>query len=694
MTASLPRNDSRPRARRLLSRLAAALVVGAVAFGGALQGATPASAETDAPTDAEGTVTLGFATSSGATIAPGGSLLGSVTIDNGTDAALSAGTVVLEVNPTALADGTRLDAWLDAGSAAGSFRPVASEASAAVAGGDVARTDLVADPTTLETLTPGVYPLRARLIGAVGEDSSGPPVAEEPVATSVLVVTDTDRRSGVLVPITATPADGALLTADELSELTADGGALTGQLDAVTGTTAALAVDPAIPAAIRMLGTRAPATATAWLTRLEALPNDTFALQFADADPATQAHGDLATLLTAPALAPLLQQGDFPASTPSPAPSPTPTGTPEPALPDNAELSAIAGAQPGILWPRGDLTDADIAQFATVLGGRTTTIVPSTSVAQGGVTHGTVSGQDVLVTDAAASTRLSAAVEAVDEGTRQRELAAVAGHLFYAAQNTPLVLLGLERSETRSPVALREALTAFASADARPLAAANAPATAVTLTGTADAARSDALHTMLQDEKRITTFSAILDEPAVLLVPERIRILRAIGVGLDEEEFATARSRRADQVATTLSSVSIQQPQPVQLFTSAAPLPVWVRNGLPWPVNVSLASDPSSPRLDVQPITSVTAGAAGSTRVNIPIEARVASGDVRVAFQLYSPSGAPIGESAVADVTLRADWEGIGLVILGSVIGLLLLFGIIRTVLRRRRARGTDAAAP
>mgnify|MGYP000517576119 CR=1 FL=1 len=45
----------------------------------------------------------------------------------------------------------------------------------------------------------------------------------------------------------------------------------------------------------------------------------------------------------------------------------------------------------------------------------------------------------------------------------------------------------------------------------------------------------------------------------------------------------------------------------------------------------------------------------------VPVEARVASGDLRVDFRLYSPTGVPIGQVQSADVTVRADWEGIGL---------------------------------
>ena len=86
-----------------------------------------------------------------------------------------------------------------------------------------------------------------------------------------------------------------------------------------------------------------------------------------------------------------------------------------------------------------------------------------------------------------------------------------------------------------------------------------------------------------------------------------------------------------------------------------------------------------------------------STRL-LPIEARVASGRVDVSFWLESPTGVPIGQPEVADVTLRADWEGIGLGILGGVIVVLLILGSVRMVRRRRadarhRTQGPNGSA-
>ncbi|SJN46914.1 hypothetical protein FM104_15480 [Microbacterium esteraromaticum] len=696
MTAFSPRDGSRPRALRLLSRLAAVLIVGSVAIGGA----SPASAEdTTDPAEADAVVTMSLSTGMGAAVAPDGPLVSTVTLANSTEAQLSAGTVEVELNRTALPDGTALDKWFDAGTAAGAFEPLASEPTPLVSDGDSADISVMVDATDLGDLKPGVYPVSAQLTGAKTTDADGAAIDWNLTASTVIVVTKADQQTvGVLVPITATPENGSLLTVDELATLTAPDGALSGQLDAVLGTTAILGVDPSIPTAIRMLGTRAPQSAIDWLDRLERLSNSFFMLQFADADPATQVHAGQKTLLGPPDLTPLLLDEDFPAATPSPAPTPTTTTTttedPEPTLPDSSDLGAIFGAQTDILWPRDDVNDADLDAFNAQ--DPVFTILPSTSVDGVSSARSKAGEHDLLVTDAAASARLSAAAELTDPAAIDRELAAAAGQLFYAAQGSDTVLVGLDRSETRSPVALRELLSTFASPTVNLAALRGSRAASATVSAEPDLSRATSLTAMLADGKRLVAFSSVLEEPAVLLVPERIRIMRTIGVGVEDESFSAAVAAQATSVQTTLDSVSIVQPKPVQLFTAAAPLPVWVRNDLPWPVNVSLNSSPSSPRLDIQPVTEVAALAATSTRVDVPIEARVASGDVQVGFRLYSPTGVPIGSPEVADVTLRAEWEGIGLGILGGLIGLLLVFGIVRTVLRKRRAQtdavGADAA--
>ena len=97
MSSTFPRDGIRPRARRLLSRLAAALVVGSLGLGVApAAGADDADAEQ--PTDPA--VQLLLSVGAAGEIAPDTALLGTVTIDNPTDCDLSAGSVSIELNTT------------------------------------------------------------------------------------------------------------------------------------------------------------------------------------------------------------------------------------------------------------------------------------------------------------------------------------------------------------------------------------------------------------------------------------------------------------------------------------------------------------------------------------------------------------------------------------------------------------------
>src|SRR6185312_12841608 len=110
----------------------------------------------------------------------------------------------------------------------------------AIAAGESATTTIFVPDDTLGLLAPGIYPLRAELTGATtGGPAADDAVEQDTTATSVLIVSAASSSLvGVIVPITATPAGGALLTSDEIAALTAPEGALTAQLDGVAGTTA------------------------------------------------------------------------------------------------------------------------------------------------------------------------------------------------------------------------------------------------------------------------------------------------------------------------------------------------------------------------------------------------------------------------------------------------------------------------
>ncbi|UYO97135.1 DUF6049 family protein [Microbacterium sp. M28] len=696
----IPRTAQRAH-RRPVARAVAALTLTASAIVlGVFGAATPAVADpTEDPSDptTDGSVALEVSLGTHGAIPAGSPISGTVTVDNGTGESVGEARVELEIDPTPLADSSAVSAWLGSGAGADALTPLFSAPTAAVpAGGDL-DTPIAATSDLVQQLPPGVYAVNASFSApAGGQDAE----ADDTSARTVLTVRPAaTAQVSVVVPITATPASGALLTADELSELTGTDGALTAQLDGVTGSMVILAVDPAIPAAIRVLGESAPAAAVAWLDRLEALPNETFALQFGDADLATQAHAGLGAALAPTTLDPFMTAADFPADespTPTPAPSssasPTPSPTPSDTveLPDLAELTALRGELTGIVWPRGDVATDDLATFDVYLGEPATTIVPSTSVAEPVASgHAVVGGSSVLVSDTEASAILSAAAAEPDEALRESLLAQANAELSFSGAPASGILIGLERDEARTADALRDVLQTSGAAPLRSLRGTTPGA--VTLASEPDAVRATKLTTLLADEDALEAFGSILDDPQVLLAPERIRLMRVIAVGLDDSAFETGYADLRAATVTTLGSVGVQEPAPIQLISANVDLPVWIRNDLPWPVNLMLRVDPSDSRVAIEPYTQVQAQANTNTRVLIPVQSRVASGELDVTFTLSSPTGVPIGSPETAEVTVRAEWENIGLGILGSLIVLLLAFGIVRTVLRRRRDRAVAA---
>lgn len=680
MTVTIPENGFRAR-----------VACGTVAFAMALGIVAAPAAQAAQKSDSEPPV-LHLSTGANGVVSPGLSTIASVTVQNDADTALSSGRVLVELNRTALSGAEAVGSWLDSGDVQGDFDVIASDSTESVDAGSSVTSSIPIPQELLADLAPGVYPLRAALT-----DTGAGSVADVSTTSVLVVSAEQHPQVTVFVPITATPADGALLSSDELAELTAADGDLTAQLDGVSGTSAVLAIDPAIVAAIRVLGSAAPTTAVAWLTRLENLPNERFALQFGDADPTTQAQADLPALLGPTTLAPFLDEANFssapPASgapTPPASPSPSPTGGP--VLPDDETLSTIDGAAEGILWPRADVTADDLADFRTYLGGTATTILPSTAT-DGAAGHATVGQEDVLVTDAAASDALSDAAGESDADARAQSLATANAYLFLAAQSsTTPIAVGLDRDENRTSDALREVVTTVDSPGVDLTSLRGAPSSAATVDDEVDDDRGSSLKLMLADEQTLGQFSTILDDPQVLLSPERIRILRVIGVGLGAAKFDEALGDHRQATRDTLDAVGIPQSSTIQLLSANADLPFGVRNDLPWPVNVVLTVSPSDPRLEVQSVTRATIQAGTTSRIKVPVSARVGSGELDLRLSLSSPTGVPLGDQQTVRVAVRAEWEGIGLAIFGSLIVILIVLGVVRTV--RRRRKGVDAGDP
>jgi hypothetical protein len=684
----------RPLTRRLLATLAATvLAFGLAAPAAAIADPTP----TPSSSPAAASAVFSVAPAANGILRSGDALTATASRGNPAgNSTLSAATVTLSIGTQTLADDAALTRWLDGDISGVTLQQVGIgtlDATASGAQSTTAFTVPATDPAVAGRAA-GVYPLLARTDDGLSAPSVVVVVADGAAPTPL----------GIVVPVTAAPMTRGLLTANELADLTAVDGPLSAQLDAVDGTRATLAVDPAIPAAIRALGSSAPPTAVAWLQRLLSLPNERFALQFGDADLASQLRAGLAAPLAPTSLESYMTASDFtqPPAVASPSPNPSPTSG-QPTLPDLKSLLDIGSATPSVYWPASGSAGADTV---AALGGLGTTdaptrvLVPSSTVAGAGESvpaNASVGGVSTPVYDSEVSAALTRAAGENDTTLRGSDLAAALGYLTFARTGSAdrPILAVLDRGTDRSRGSLRATMTAVTTApgfSGTTLdAIAGQPASEISLVdASVDTARVDDVNNLTADEQVIDRFATILEQPELLTGRERAEVLQVLNVSWTGDAARTAVSDHRAATQTTLTSVGILSSD-FRLVSSSAPLRPWVRNDLPWPVSVVLTVRPDDARLRVQDRTPVEAQASANTRVEVPVEARLANGEVSVALQLYSPTGEPVGEPQVVDVEVRAEWESIGLVVVIALVVVFLSVGVVRTLARRRRvANGAE----
>ena len=710
------RRPPRRTPRLVTAALAAVTVLAGLLAPTAAIAADPAPTPTPSATSAvpAGTTVFTLSPMSDGVVRPGDALSVSVSLQNGTDAELAPATVTLSLGRTPLADRDALGEWLDGTAPEAALEAVASDELGAVAPGSfqVRGMTVPADDPALAGLAAGVYPLAASYQDASGTVTS----------TSAMIVPPDDLIDvglGVIVPITAGALSEGLLTAEQLAELTGPDGDLTNQLDGVTGTAAILAVDPAVPASIRVLGTSAPESAVEWLARLESIQNSRFALQFGDADVTAQLQAGLPRPLAPTSFAAYMSPSDFASSTPSPTPtptatdaptpSPTPTAPPASALPSTDQLLAVGPATlPGVYWPADGTADADIVSRLGDIDsdGAAMTLVPSATTDAGAdgrtvSAHGRVGDAEVLVYDSDISSALDAASQSAESWLRGAPLTTATAYLAFAtAEADGPLLVTVGRGDGRSRVELSAAIsTAFSAPDVTPRTIATVAASEARDVELADVEesteRAAAASALLADESEIARFATILDQPSLLTGPERAEILQLLGVAwIGDDTWPAAIATHREESAGTLDSVALLPTSPSDLYGSSAALRFWIRNDLPYPVNLVLYTTRDNLRLDVQGETPVVATPSSNTRVEVPVQARVGRGDVTLTLQLRSPAFVAIGQPESVDVNVYADWEAVGIAALAVLVGILLVIGIVRTVLRmRRRRRGTDASA-
>lgn len=527
------------------------------------------------------------------------------------------------------------------------------------------------------------------------------PAAAAPRATGAPVTVS------VVVPITAPETDGVLLDAETLVVATSPSGTLTRDLDAVLATSATIALDPRIPVSIRALGTAAPESATEWLTRLEAAPNDVFLLAYADADLSALARADALDVAANLDVAFALDAGDFgPPQTPTPTPTETATpaateapadGTPPP-LPTSEELLAWPAAIGRIAWPaEGSVATGDVAAYDTA--GYDALLLSSANVSETASALADLDGMPAIVADTAASGLMRQASAALDDATRTQAIdrLGVAIDGLAAAHPGRSIVLTLDRASTSSLVGLVDTYRALVAREGTRIAGLSA-----VLEGTSDSARvvdgAEPEHvtrtpSLLAALTAEHDFATILADPTLLTSPRRLQLLALLSVSaVESAAWSSEADAFLDRSREILDSVTIVDTGDILVASSSTSIPIHVANALDYPVTVRIDVRPLRPRIRIDSPVELTIEPGSSKAVRLPAQA-ITNGEVVVVVSLSSPgTGEPIGQSRGFNVDLQAQWETVGIVV-GAVLVLVFLAGIARNVVLRRRRAAAEGAA-
>lgn len=506
----------------------------------------------------------------------------------------------------------------------------------------------------------------------------------------------------IAVPIIVPSSDEPFIDADTLAQYTSAQGILTRELDAVADRPVALGIDPRIIASIRLLGSTAPASALAWLDRLESVSNETFALGYADADVTLQTQGGAQAVLQPETFDFAINPEFFGVEAGSTA---TPAPNDAAALPTSAEITAWPYTLTGIAWPRDDtVVAADLPLIAA--SGYTTSIVSSGNVARESTSGPsvTVDGSAVLVSDAAVSGALrtaAATVSPAEWSTALGQLSSAVASGGRVQPGTATVVATLDRAIPAVGDRLAETLDALALDPAVQLvplsqAIGVAPTAATIVDEPQDADRLSRVGQMIQGENAERAFASVASDPAAITSERRLELLTLLS-----SEWSGAIVGWPD-AADAFTTASIELRNSVRLVTSSnfllvadndQYLPITVNNALDQTVTVYVSVRSQSSLLVIdepRKVLEIEAGAQG--KVNVPVHS-LSNGFVEVDVTLASATGVGIGAPISSEVNVQAGWETPIVVAAAALVVVVFGVGIVRTILRRRnaaRSEGTD----
>ena len=515
--------------------------------------------------------------------------------------------------------------------------------------------------------------------GAYGLAASAPSVTG---STSVVVLDEPGdarpTRVAIAAPLDAEDGDDGMLTAAELESATGPRGEARAALSAALAAGATIGVDPVIGASLAALGEDAPEAAVDWIYRADT--SGAYPLAYSNADPIA-----------------LVRAGHYPVE---------PLGIPRlggPPLP--ASAGAIGTRRPVIDATAAVVDGADVDALSAI-----GTVVISTGALDeelGGRTpsaHATIDGVEVLAADAQLQRLLTASTSAepLEASNARAEALALLATITRERPSDQRTLAAVLPSTTQG--SSMETLDVLAGAGFVETVGVDAAlqvepreADLALTEGPGRTAGADLVQAALAQEAEAARVASIVGDPSTLLASLRLALLAALP---DAGRPVTEADHRAienlgSELTEVRNAVQIVGGSEIHAVGERVPMPITVMNQLEVPAEVVLTVRASNALVNVtQPATTVTVSPGTQQRVQVPVDI-VGSGTVLLIAQLHTPDGVPLGQVQTLRVTAQPTIETAVALVLGSAIVLLLVFGVWRSVRKRRagQAHG-DLDAP
>ncbi len=537
-------------------------------------------------------------------------------------------------------------------------------------------------------------PLRAALALVLGL-AGGAAGAGTGVSAAPAVGDDGLVHLTVVVPLVVPASAEGFIPIDALEQYTQPQGLLSRQLDAVINRPVTIAIDPRIIASIRILGSDAPASATAWLDRLSAAGNETFALTYADTDITLATQAGQNRVPTPASFDFAIDPARFAAAVEgSPAPTPAPGS---PGLPTSESLVAWNYSIESIAWPRGgtvnssDLSVIAASGFESVLLSSANAKVPGRAVLAG------VGGSTAVVEDDAVSSAVRAAAASTTPESLQSALAALQTELDSAPGT---VVATLDRQVPVSGTQLAATIDAL---EANPVVRLTAlsrvlgqsPVLGELVESSHDATRVEATRRLFEAEDSELKFATIAERPGDITDPRRLQLLALLSTTWTGNlaGWTAAVDDFLLESTELLNSVQVVESSAINLLADSASLPISVSNSLAQTVTVYITVLPRAPLIavidsEVELVIEPNSQAKGQ----VPVQS-ISNGTVVVATSLTSAAGVEIGSRTLTEINVQAGWETPIVVVLAAIVVVVFAVGIVRNILRRRRSAAEVAEA-